>query len=346
MNKLNVVGVTLCTVIFLASFFISGGIGSYWSLAAFLVVFSGLFAATFLCYPFEKIRESFQLVRKVYTSKGKNPAGLVNTLLNIAVQSRVSGPFSLEKTAHETNDEFLKSGIHMLVDNCSESEIRSCLTADMNFFNLRRRQSERIFHTMARLAPAFGVAGSVIGLIGLLMGINDTAVILKSIPIAFISTLYGVILSNLVFAPMAECVNYATSQELLNRKLVLEAVVAISKEENPYVIERKLSSFLSPDQREGQVEELKSITKRYLEKVRGSASLAAQEQAQERKDQRRVEKRRSQKAARTSQKRVARSSAPVVTSAPKREIDLASEVLPESAPPKIVTDDVELGKAM
>ncbi|XPV77345.1 MAG: motility protein A [Desulfovibrio sp.] len=336
MNKFNVLGVSLCSVVFLASFFISGGIGSYWSLAAFLVVFSGLFAATFLCYPFEKISKSFKLVRRVYTNKESNPATLVNTLLNIAVQSRISGPFSLEKAAHETKDEFLKSGIHLLVDNCDEREIRDCLTADMNFFSLRRRQSERIFHTMARLAPAFGVAGSVIGLIGLLMGINDTAIILKSIPVAFISTLYGVILSNMVFAPMAECINYATTQEMLNKKLILEAVVAISREENPYVIERKLSSFLSPEQREGQMEELKSITKRHLEKVRSSTKQAAKEQKRSARQTR---------PARTTQPAAARTTSPVARQPKSREIDLASEVLSEN-PPQLINDDVELGKAI
>ncbi len=103
-------------------------------------------------------------------------------------------------------------------------------------------------------------------MIGLLMGINDTAVILKNIPVAFISTLYGLVLSNLLFSPIAENINFSTRSELLNQKLVLEGIVAISKEQNSYKLERKLASFLSPSEREGKTETLRRITREYVQR--------------------------------------------------------------------------------
>jgi len=266
MHRKNVVGIALSLIIFVSSFLLTGHAAAYWNLAAFVVVVSGLCAAVLLSYPFDKLQNALRVARNTYANHQPSAHDLVHTLLDLSVKSKVDGILSLEKNEQQATSSFLKSGLILLVDNYKEEEIRECLNTEMAFFHQRRMQSERIFQTLARTAPAFGVAGSVIGLIGLLMGINDTAVILKNIPVAFISTLYGLVLGNLVFAPMAESINYSTRSELLNQKLVLEGIVAISKEQNPYKLERKLASFLSPSERSGNTEALRSITRKYVER--------------------------------------------------------------------------------
>lgn len=266
MNRKNLIGVIVSLLVFAGSFLLTGAAAAYWNVAAFLVVASGLAAAMLLSYPMQHVRNAFAVARNVYTSKPVSADEIVHTLLDLSVRSKVDGILSLERSEARAISSFLKDALALLVDNYKESEMRETLNAEMAFFKLRRRESERFFQTMARTAPAFGVAGSVIGLIGLLMGINDTAIILKSIPVAFISTLYGLILSNLMFAPIAENINYSTKAELLNQQLVLEGIVAISKEQNSYKLERKLASFLSPSQREGKVDSLRRITREYIER--------------------------------------------------------------------------------
>jgi len=274
MNKKNFIGVSISLVIFIGSFMLTGAAGAYWNLAAFLVVISGLVAAMLISYPFEHVRNAFLVGKNAYTSSPASSEKIVNTLLDLSVKSKVDGILSLERSEATATSSFMKNGLILLVDNYKEEEIRECLNAEMAFFNLRRQQSERFFLTMARMAPAFGVAGSVIGLIGLLMGINDTAVILKNIPVAFISTLYGLVLSNMIFSPIAENINFSTRSELLNQKLVLEGIVAISKEQNSYKLERKLASFLSPSEREGKTETLRQITRKYVQKRKQSVELS------------------------------------------------------------------------
>ncbi|MUM78147.1 flagellar motor protein MotA [Pseudodesulfovibrio sp. F-1] len=266
MNRKNLIGVILSLLLFVGSFLLTGAASAYWNLAAFLVVVSGLCAAMLVSYPTAHIRNAFKVAKNAYTNGHVTPGEIVNTLLDLSVKSKVDGLLSLERSEARATSSFLKNGLILLVDNYKEEEIRETLNTEMAFFTLRRQQSERFFQTMAKMAPAFGVAGSVIGLIGLLMGINDTAVILKNIPVAFISTLYGLVLSNLVFSPIAENINYSTRVELLNQKLVLEGIVAISKEQNSYKLERKLASFLSPSEREGKTETLRRITRKYVEK--------------------------------------------------------------------------------
>lgn len=282
MSKKNLIGVVLSLVIFVCSFMLTGAAGAYFNLAAFLVVMSGLTAAMLISYPMKHVRNAFKVARNAYRNGHASAEEIVNTLLDLSVKSKVDGVLSLERTEARATSSFLKNGLILLVDNYKEEEIRDCLNAEMAFFNLRRQQSERFFSTMARMAPAFGVAGSVIGLIGLLMGINDTAVILKNIPVAFISTLYGLILSNLIFSPIAENINFSTRAELLNQKLVMEGIIAISKEQNSYKLERKLVAFLSPSEREGKTETLRRITRKYVQKKNQPVELADMPQPEER----------------------------------------------------------------
>ncbi len=244
---------------------LTGAAAAYWNVAALLVVVSGLTAAMFISYPVSHVKNAFKVAKNAYANGRISSEEIVNTLLDLSVKSKVDGVLSLERSEAKATSSFLKNGLILLVDNYKEEEIRETLNAEMAFFNLRRQQSERFFQTLARMAPAFGVAGSVIGLIGLLMGINDTAVILKNIPVAFISTLYGLVLSNLLFRHCRN-INFSTRSELLNQKLVLEGIVAISKEQNSYKLERKLASFLSPSEREGKTETLRRITREYVQR--------------------------------------------------------------------------------
>ncbi|CCO24866.1 motility protein A [Maridesulfovibrio hydrothermalis] len=264
MNKKNLAGVLVASSIFIASFWFSGGIALYWNAAALAIVASGLAVAIMLSYPVEQLSAAFKVVRTTYSTRLTTHEEIVDTLLDLSVRSRMDGMLSLEKAGEKTTISFLRNALMLLVDNFEEDEIKDCLKTEMSFFNMRRNESERVFQSMARYAPAFGVAGSVIGLIGLLMGIDNPAVILKHIPVAFISTLYGVILSNMIFGPIAETVRCRTRNELINQKMIMDGVVAIKNEQNPFKLERKLVAFLCPDDRESKTEALRNITRKYI----------------------------------------------------------------------------------
>lgn len=276
MSKKNMLGVLLCGAIFVGGFWMSGGLAVYWNLAAFLIVAAGLFAALFMSYPFERIRTAFLVARSVYAERQPTPDDIVRILLELSVKSRVEGVLSLEAVRQKIADPFLRNAVTFLVDNYKERDIREFLNTEMNFFRERRQQSERVFQTLAKAAPAFGVAGSVIGLIGMLSGIENTQALVSSIPVAFVSTLYGVVLSNMFLAPIAESINFNTGAEMLNQKLIMEGIIAIAKEQNSHRLEKKLTSFLSPSEREGKAELLKSITKKYITRQRKAAAAQAE----------------------------------------------------------------------
>ena len=145
---------------------------------------------------------------------------------------------------------------------------RDVLLTELYFFRRRRQEHERVFRHTARLAPAFGVAGSVVGLIGMLTGLGDTGVILKTIPLALTSTLYGIVLCNLVLTPVAESIYFKTQQELLLQRLILEGVVAVQQESKPNRLERRLLSFLTPAERPSQQQGFDEIHARYVRQRR------------------------------------------------------------------------------
>ncbi len=263
MNRRNLLGVGICLFIFMISLVISDGAALMLNLIGILVVTSGTFGATFLSYPFDDIKAAFQVAKNTYVESPPTPDCIVNVLLDVSVKSRHDGILSVEKMEDETSVSFLKDALSMMVDGFGEDELRDVLTTEMYFFRQRRQNLERIFRHMAGLAPAFGIAGSVIGLIGMLAGNGALDTIIKTIPIALTSTLYGVVLSNLILTPIAESIFSKTQRELLIQKLVLDGVSAISREHNSHKLQKKLESFLMPACRPDNQNSFREIKENY-----------------------------------------------------------------------------------
>ena len=258
-DKKNIVGVIICFIIFFAGFAINNNIGLYFNFSAILIVTGGTLGATLICFRFSRLLIVIKVLRSSYRKPGKTPNELVETLIDLSVKSKVQGVLSLQDDEGETIVIFLRQALGFLVDGYSVSEIRNCLTSEMYFFRQRREESERVFTTMANVCPAFGLVGSVVGLIGMLSGIGDTTVILATIPVALTSTLYGIILANFFFLPFAANIRERTDQELLLQKIIMEGTVAIGSGYHPSVLERKLKSFLTPSARSDQLVSLKKI---------------------------------------------------------------------------------------
>jgi len=256
----------VCTIIFISCFFFGeGGTVVYFNIVSFLVVSSGTIGAAFLSFPYERIKNAYKVALNSYKKDVINsPDHIVNILLDISVRSRSNGILSLEKLEKTTQISFLKNGLGLLVDGYREDEIRSILHNEIYYFKIRRQHSERVFRTMALLAPGFGVAGSIIGLIGMLYGVGDTGVILKTIPVALTSTLYGVVFSYYILVPVAENIYSRTQQELYLQSIMTDGIIEIGQEQNLYKLEKRLSSFLTPSAREGKQESLQELRKRYI----------------------------------------------------------------------------------
>jgi chemotaxis protein MotA len=249
MNKHSWTAVILFTGIFVGSFFLQGNSALFVNTSALLIVICGTLGAMFLCYPVEDLRAALRVTRNLYRSPPPSSKEVIETMLELALHSRGKGLLALESMSEQSTISFLKRAMGLLIDGLSNEELAEVLQAEMFNFKQRRAQFERMFRQAALFAPAFGVAGSVVGLIDMLAGITNPDVILKTIPIALTAPLYGIVLANSMFFPIAESIHAKTQKELLTQRLITDGVAVIRREPNPRRLAIKLESFLTPSDR-------------------------------------------------------------------------------------------------
>ena len=241
----------------------------YFNIASLMIVAGGSATAALLSFQLQRLRIVWQVVRSSYRGRLKSEAQIVDILINLAIKSRMEGILSLQQDETETSIHFLRRGLGCLVDNYSPQQIRDILNTEMYFFKLRREDSERVLRTIADFCPAFGIVGSVAGLIPMLADIDDTGIILKTVPLALTSILYGLIFANFFFIPFASNLRERTNQELLLQKIIMEGVIAIQGELNPTVLRTKLLSFLTPSDRKDDLVPLSKIQERFQIRAEG-----------------------------------------------------------------------------
>lgn len=262
-ERRNLIGLTCCVAMFCLGFVMHGNVGLYFNLAALSIVLGGTLGATLVCFQINRLAIVYKVLKTSYSSRVKEPDEIVEILVDLSVKSRLKGLLSLEEDEETTSITFLRRALGFLVDGYRRDEIRDFLGTEMAYFRVRREESERVLRTMAEIAPAFGLVGSVVGLISLLAGVADPASVLATVPIALTSTLYGVVLANFFFLPFAAGIRERTDRELLLQKIITDGVLAIESEVNPRVLEMKLKSFLTPSSRTGRLVSLERIREKF-----------------------------------------------------------------------------------
>lgn len=272
----NLVAVAVCTLIFIFGFVLKGNLSLYFNLAGIMVVVGGSAAAAVISFGLHRLLIVYRVTKHSYKGQTTSEVEIISILMDLSIRSRIQGILSLQEHEKEISTLFLRRALGCLVDGFKPEQIRDVLNTEMYFFKLRRDEVERVLRTIGNYLPAFGIIGSVVGLISMLAGIGDTAVILSAVPVALTSTLYGIALANFVFIPFAENIRERTKDELLLQKIITDGVIAIETEADPRLLESKLQSFLTPSERSDELVSYHEIIKRFRlkrdqEKVRKEA---------------------------------------------------------------------------
>lgn len=247
MSMRTTVGVLLCAAVFLATFLATGQGAVYVNLESLGVVFSGTIGAVLLGSGVGGAMAALRACRSALRAERTAPGAVIAALLRVAFRLRKSEEIRIEPAIRQLYPP-LGEALELVEDHYRGPEIRDILAAEMHRVAAEGEAHERVFRNMAAYAPGFGVAGSVIGMIALLLGLGETSVILKSIPMALVSTFYGVVLANFLFVPLAEKMHAATEAELTLRAVVLEGAVALTKRPNARRLLRRLNSLVAvPD---------------------------------------------------------------------------------------------------
>ena len=248
-TRKNIIGLGICLILFITGFVIPGNIAIYLNLSGLMIVIGGTLGAAFLGYHMNRIEILLKVLKTAYGSETIAPEEVVKILVKLSVRRKLKGVLALQADEDQTTIAFLKQAIGLFVDGCSKEQIKDTLSAEMYFFRMRRDGTLRVLQTMADVSPCFGLVGSVVGIIGMLAGGGDPVVIMKTIPVALTSTLYGLIFTNFLFLPFEAKIRERTVKELFLQKIITEGILAISDELHPRLLGRKLNSFLTPSDR-------------------------------------------------------------------------------------------------
>lgn len=228
---------------------LSGSIFTFLHFPSIVLVLGGTIASTFISFPLKKVLRTMKVVKNVFTTKEFLPNYVIEEIIKLANIARKEGLLSLEEASEKIEDTFLKKGIMLIVDGTDPELVRNILETELAFLEERHEEGQGIFETMGSFAPAFGMIGTLIGLINMLKDLNDPSSVGPNMSVALVTTFYGSVLANLIFLPIANKLKGRSKEEILIKELMIEGLLSIQAGENPRIIEEKLKSFIPPELR-------------------------------------------------------------------------------------------------
>ncbi|MBA4416590.1 MAG: motility protein A [Syntrophus sp. (in: bacteria)] len=234
----------------LIAFLMEGGhISALFQMPAMILVIFGTFGAAAITTSFSQLISIPKLLGVVFFEKRLNSQELIEVIFDLSQKSRKNGLLSLEKEMSRVNDSFLKKAIQLAIDGFETNKIREILDIEISYIEERHKAGSAFFQKLGGFSPTLGIIGTVLGLIHALSRMDSSANMASSIASAFIATLWGVALANLIYLPIADKLKAKHQEEALHLEIISEGVVSLAMGDNPRVIKMKLLSFLLPNKK-------------------------------------------------------------------------------------------------
>lgn len=232
-----------------------GSLLMFWDAPSVIVTFGGSFCALMVSYPLAILAKIPTYMRIAIFPVKYNPVELIVTLVQFSEKSRREGLLALEDDLDALDDPFLKKGLQLVVDGTDTELVRVILETDIDQMAGRHDVNKKIFDDFAGLAPSFGMIGTLMGLVLMLVNLNDKAMVGPYLAVAIITTFYGAVLAYLVLTPFATNLDSLTGDEVLFKSVAVMGVLSIQAGDNPRILKEKLVSFLAPAMRTDLLDE-------------------------------------------------------------------------------------------
>lgn len=243
-------GIAIAVVAITVSIILGGGDPiALINVPSILVVFGGTAGAILASYPLATILKVHTVVLKSVFGSDPDPQKTIKELVHFAEIARREGILSLENHVEDMEDPFIVRGIKMAVDGTDPELIRTILDTELEALIDRHAQGKSIMDTIGRVAPAFGMIGTLMGLIFMLQNMDDPSKIGPGMAVALITTLYGALIANIAAGPISEKLGARDTEEVLIKTIVIAGVMSIQSGDNPRVVESKLLTYLPPSKR-------------------------------------------------------------------------------------------------
>jgi chemotaxis protein MotA len=225
------------------------GLALFVNIPSLAIVVGGGLAAVMVCFPMPQVVGAMKVVKNAFMPQHLDTSNIVGTIVSFAEKARREGLLTLEEDAAALNNEFLQKAIQLVVDGTDPELVRDILEIELAFLEDRHKLGRDIFEQLGSFFPAFGMIGTLIGLIAMLANLDDPSTIGGGMAVALITTFYGAILANFIALPIAKKLSVRSSEEVLMRQVIVEGVLSIQNGENPRIVHEKLKAFFPPSMR-------------------------------------------------------------------------------------------------
>lgn len=244
MDLMSILGFIIVIGSTLYGILMSGKLMTFWDPPSVFITIGGTIGALLITTKTKNAKVLLKLFALAFKENKTNDIEIINSLVEWATKARKEGLLSLEDTIQNIPDPFIKKGMMMIVDGAEPETIRAVLELKIKGIISRHGANRSMFDTGAALGPAFGMIGTLIGLVNMLKKLNDPSSIGPQMSVALITTFYGSLLANVLFMPMSKKLKAKTSEEVYQKGMIIEGLLSIQAGENPNTLKEKMLSFL------------------------------------------------------------------------------------------------------
>ena len=250
MDIATIVGVILGFLVVIGAIVVGGGWQSFIHIPSMALTMGGMLCATLIHFSLPQFLGIFSIIKKTIISKIPSQSELIQKMVNFAAINRRDGALALEQQIPDLDNSFFVKGLQLLVDGRDSEQIRNFMSVEVQYLQERHLTGKKILEFMGAAAPAFGMIGTLIGLVQMLRGLDSPDAIGGGMAVALLTTFYGALAANLIFIPLTGKLGIYSKAEATIIEMIVEGVCSIAEGDNPTVVREKLQSFMSQGRRE------------------------------------------------------------------------------------------------
>lgn len=245
----TIIGVVLGLALVGWSILSGSELKNYINAPSLVIVLGGMIAGWLVAFPLSEIVNVGKVFAKTIKNSEFDIDQIITKIIELANVARREGLLALEEAVAEIKDDFLQKGVMLIVDGTDPELVKNILETEIDNLSERHAKSRSQLEVMGSLCPAFGMVGTLVGLVAMLQNLSDPSSIGPAMAVALLTTFYGSLFANLIFIPMASKLALKSNEEVLIRSVMIEGLLSIQAGENPRIIEEKLKVFLPPSVR-------------------------------------------------------------------------------------------------
>ncbi len=250
MDIATIVGIIFGLIVIIGAILSGGtGAGIFLNMPSLAITIGGMLCATLIHFSLPQFLGIFSIVKKTIITQIPPHSELIQNMVNYAAINRRDGALALEQEIHNVSDVFFIKGLQMLVDGQDSESIRDMMSLEIQYLQERHSTGKKILEFMGAAAPAFGMIGTLIGLVQMLANLEDPSSIGVGMATALLTTFYGAFAANLIFIPLAGKLGIYSKAETISMEMIVEGVCAIAQGDNPTSVREKLQAFVSKSRR-------------------------------------------------------------------------------------------------